>query len=436
MRKGVLNLVFCLLLTAGIMSGLFAAPNLFTASQEPLTRNWRLLEQLTMTDSSGTWVNNELKHNHFNYFNPDVVDSTAYSYWDYDLGWTQAWSDHFSYNISQEYITEITSSLVMFSESIPMLRSRYFYDYDNHLVTAVLQISGLDEREWFDVKRVYVTYDNGALNGIMIYDMSDLYNPPTWFKWEFQFDTAGRIVQQLESTSTDSLNWMTSYRTSYLYHGSDTTNSASLIEMISKKFPLYLHFEKPLQIGMLVEKLREFWMYQYWRNDTREMYTYDWMNRMTLWQSQENTMMGDWLDTKLVTYSYDADCNCVTELQQWWSEDPTMWMNESIIYNAWENTTANEDEIVPAGAALQLSVYPNPFKDDLAVSVQSKATAPVKLEIYNSKGQKVHSQAILPNSKVSVAAAFTGKEAKAAGIYFLKAEQAEQSVTRKILHLK
>ncbi|GEM_PF-3565350 len=136
MRRGVLNLVLCLLLMAGIMSGLYAAPDLFTASREPLTRNWRLLEQLTMIDSSGTWVNNELRHNHFNAFNQDVVDSTAYSYWNYDLGWFQGWSDHFSYNISQEYITEITSNLVMFSESIPMLRSTYEYDDDNRLLHA------------------------------------------------------------------------------------------------------------------------------------------------------------------------------------------------------------------------------------------------------------------------------------------------------------
>ncbi len=282
---------------------------------------------------------------------------------------------------------------------------------------------------------MYVSYENGALDEIVIYDTSDLYNPPTWYKWEFQFDAAGRIVQQLESASTDSLNWTQSIRTSYLYHGADMTNSTSLVEMISKTFPQYLHYEKSLQIGMLVEQLGEIWMYQYWRNGFRVMYNYDWQNRMITCQLQENTMTGDWLNIKLMTYSYDAECNCETELQQWWSEDPAMWMDESIIYNAWENTTANEDETVPAGTALQLSVYPNPFRDDLAVTIQSKANAPVKLEIYNCKGQKVHSQSLQPNSKVSVAEAFTGREAKASGVYFLKAEQDGHSITRKILHL-
>lgn len=438
MNRGSKHIILILLLTAGLVVGSYALPALFTSSATPESRNWRLLEQLTMIDSSGTWVNNELKHNYFNVLCPEVVDSTIYNYYESGVGWHQGWSDHFSYNLSQEYITEIVSYLDLPEHTIPQTRSIYTYDYDNHLLTAKLQTSGLDyrrNREWFDVKRAYFMYDNGALNNIIICDMSYPGYPPEWYKWDFQFDTAGRIIVLTETVSQDSLTWINSARTNYLYHSADPNNQASQIDLISKNFAQYLHYDRPLKIGLLAETIREIWMYQYWRNDTQDIYNYNFAYWLNSHQTNVNTMTGDWLYESLISYTYDNNGNCDTELHQYWCEDPTHWVDSSIIYNAWENTTANADEIIPALSDMAVSVFPNPFRNVLSLEVQSRSKTPVNLEIYNCKGQKVHSETILPNSRVSVSEAFTGRESQASGIYFLKLQQDKQSVTRKILHL-
>ncbi|MFO7660532.1 MAG: T9SS type A sorting domain-containing protein [Candidatus Cloacimonadaceae bacterium] len=438
MNKGFKHIVLSLLLMAGLVVGSYALPAMFTSSQTPESRNWRLLEQLTMIDSSGTWVNSELKHNYFNALSPDVVDSTAYSCFECGVGWHQSWSDHFSYNPSQEYITEIVSYLVVPDHTIPQTRSIYTYDDDNHLLTATLQTSGLDyrkNRDWFDLKQVCFTYDNGALNNIMIKDMSYPDYPPDWYKWEFQFDAAGRISVLSETISQDSLNWVNNYRTNFLYHGADTNNSASQIELLSRNFPHYLHYEKPLEIGLLAEKIREYWMYQYWRNETQDIYTYNYVYWLNAHQTNVNTMMGTWLYESLISYTYDTNGNCDTELHQYWCEDPTHWVDSSIVYNGWENTTANADEISPAPPAIAVSVYPNPFSDKLSLEVTSRSKTPVSLEIFNCKGQKVHSETILPNRRISLSEAVSDQAVKTSGIYFLKVQQENQSTTKKLLHL-
>lgn len=439
MNKGIKHIFLILLLAAGLVVGSYALPALFTSSATPESRNWRLLEQLTMIDSSGTWVNSELNHNYFNALSPDVVDSTAYSCYECGVGWHQSWSDHFSYNPSQEYITEIVSYLVLPDHTIPQTRSVYNYDYDNHLLTATLQTSGLDyrkNRDWFDLKRVYFTYDNGALNNIIICDMSYPNYPPEWYKWEFQFDAAGRISVLSETISQDSLNWVNNYRTTFLYHGADTNNQASQIDLISKNFAQYLHYERPLEIGLLVEKIREYWMYQYWRNETQDIYTYNFVYWLNAHQTNVNTMMGTWLYETLISYTYDTNGNCDTELHQYWCEDPTHWVDSSIVYNGWENTTANADEISPAVTALQMDVYPNPFNEHFEVRVRSKSNEPVCIAIYNIKGQKVCQKRFSANSDITIDSNTFSNELQGTGVYFLNASQGNNNCCKKIIRLK
>lgn len=436
MKRQILYLMVILLIFSIGITELYAAPDMFTSVQTNVSRNWRLLEQLTKIDSSGTWADNQLSHNFYNPMNQTVVDSTAISFYEYSQGWFQGWSDCFGYNISQEYITEIKSHMVVFSEYIPLFRSIYTYDDDNRLVMGKLQITGLDERTWFDIKRVDINYDNGALSTILITDISDPENPPTWFKWEFMNDMYGRISVLTEYMSADSLNWQNSSRTSFLYHPADNTNGTSLVDKISKNFPFFLHFEKPVEVGMLTEKVREIWMYMYWRNDIRDTYSYDWLNRMTFHQYQENTLPGEWIDTQLLTYSYDTDGNCESVLQQWWSEDSSLWMNDKIILNTWENTTSADDQTIPQAGILQLSASPNPFGNSLSISVCSSKATPVNLEIFNCKGQKLTSMNVFPNQKLNLAESELQNKFSASGIYFLKAEQDGHSVTTKALKIK
>ncbi len=406
----------------------------FTAVQDPGSRSWRLLEELTLTDVEGSWVNHELAHNYFSQSHPDLVDSTSYSYFEASAGWLQGGSDHFSYNAAQDRITEIVTCLDAFTESIPMARSLYEYDQANRLTAARLQSSGLD-RTWFDVKRAWVSYDNGALSQIMIYDSSLVDYPPTWNKWELQFDYNGRINLLTEYNSEDSLNWILSFRTSFCYHASDTTTGAGLVELVSRRFPGFLHYGRPLEVGRLSEQVREIWMYQYWRNEARNTYVYDYADRLIIDQSYYNNIMGDWVFDIVHTFAYDCNGNCESRLTQAWNEDPPAWLNESIVCYTWEQSTANGEETLPAAGQFQVTAYPNPFRSSLSVAVSSKAAAPVRLELYNVKGQKLFSCSALPGRKL-VLSDEALKAMPAAGIYFLRAEQDGRKVTSKLLKLR
>jgi hypothetical protein len=427
---------FTVLLALFLIGALGARNVPFTGLGVNTNRSWRLAEKMTMIDSSGTWVNNELTHNYFNPNNPSLVDSTAYSYYEASSGWVQGWADYFSYNISQEYITEIVSYLVMFSESIPMARGVFEYDQDNRITAAFLQTSGLDLRDWIDIKRAWISYNNGYLDEIIIWDGTEVDFPPMYYKWNFSIDNYGRISQLTEYTCEDSTNWNFGYRTSYQYHANDNTNGLSLVEKISHSFPQYIYYDQPLQIGMITEAIQEMWMFQYWRNDTRDVYTYDNDNRMIFHQNYYNTMIGEWMNDTLVSFTYDDNGNCDTELQQYWNEDPPEWVNDKITYDIWEQPTADQDEVNPTTAKLAVSVYPNPFVSSLNVSVKSRSLLPVRLELYNSKGQRIARESMPAGAKINLDKNGFLKAARASGIYLLKVQQGSNSVTRKLIRLK
>ena len=106
-----------LLIVIGMSFSLGATNNLFSPTPANNGRSWRLTEQITQIDSAGTWTNQRLDHNYYNLVNPTLVDSTVSCYFNYEMGWLPGNSDCFSYDFSQQYITEILTKLVMMETS-------------------------------------------------------------------------------------------------------------------------------------------------------------------------------------------------------------------------------------------------------------------------------------------------------------------------------
>jgi hypothetical protein len=89
---------------------------------------------------------------------------------------------------------------------------------------------------------------------------------------------------------------------------------------------------------------------------------------------------------------------------------------------------------------LSLNLAPNPFKSELSIRVEGSAKAPVRLDIFNIKGQKVQSLQTKHLTGEAAHLIWNGTDAGgrrlAAGIYFLRASGGNKApVTRKILKL-
>ncbi len=429
-RKTALITILMLLMAAAVL----AAPGIPVTTTQSNNRNWRLEQKLTQAYLSGNWLDNQLLQNYFNPSNQTLVDSTRYSYRNGINTWIVGSVDHFSYNISQEYITQIVTNLVMPSQSIPMQRSVYIYDIENRLISARLMVSGLD-RDWIETKRVWFSYNGNALQQIMTYDNSLIYRDVMYYKTEFQFDPQGRIAQMFEYASSDSLNWMNMYQTTFLYHPNDNTNAATLVELISKGFYRYLHYSLPLEIGMVAEQQRQSWMYTFWRDESRDTFTYDNNNRLIYHQNYLTDMAGVWQNNFQKLFGYDLNSNLATELQQNWNPDIWDWENYQQQIYTWGNPTSSDDETTPELNPLQLSAYPNPCRDNIAISLKSQSRSPVKMILYNSKGQKLCEEIISAESAKSYRPVRINNLIKASGIYLLQAQQDNMRKAVKLVKL-
>ena len=90
-------------------------------------------------------------------------------------------------------------------------------------------------------------------------------------------------------------------------------------------------------------------------------------------------------------------------------------------------------QIMPM-ATLKLSAYPNPFRGEVNIRLESKSNAPVKAAVYNIKGQLIKA---LGNSKtLTWNGTDTNNQAVSYGIYFIKAEQDGKSISRKVIRVK
>jgi len=99
--------------------------------------------------------------------------------------------------------------------------------------------------------------------------------------------------------------------------------------------------------------------------------------------------------------------------------------------------TANEDEIV-AVPEPKLEIYPNPFQDSAMLKFTGTNKAPVRIHIYNIKGQLVKELLISDplNSQISWNRSDVKGKTVADGIYFLHWQQGEQSGINKVLVIK
>lgn len=99
--------------------------------------------------------------------------------------------------------------------------------------------------------------------------------------------------------------------------------------------------------------------------------------------------------------------------------------------------TANEDNIVLSIPELNItSVYPNPFKSSLSLSVQTKYSAPVSTTVYNLKGQRIYSSiSALPagENKLQWSGLDDSGKQTPAGMYIICVESEGKRATTKAI---
>jgi hypothetical protein len=100
---------------------------------------------------------------------------------------------------------------------------------------------------------------------------------------------------------------------------------------------------------------------------------------------------------------------------------------------------ANDDNLLVLSTALQGN-YPNPFHPQTTLNFTVKGTAPVRIDIYNMKGQHVRTLVDEIKSNGHYSAVWDGKDAAgkpvSGGVYHYRMSSGEYTATRRMLLLK
>lgn len=144
-------------------------------------------------------------------------------------------------------------------------------------------------------------------------------------------------------------------------------------------------------------------------------------------------------NTDELTYPYDIDTYIGWAFPAIWSADFPVTINDGYPYLTGNHVTGTDDNS-PEVTDLELTTYPNPFKQKTTISFKTTKASQITLEVYTLKGQKVNQWVITdyPRGKYSIIWDGKTDEGKTvpSGVYLCRIKSGGDSAVRKLTLLK
>lgn len=430
-----------LLIPVFLMSSLFTVNpfNRFKPVSVPKSfdRTWLMNEVLEESHDGMDWVEDGKYFFIYSENYPTRLDTVKYCHWDEDEEtWIPFLVQSITYDASNEYVTQLNAAVSYLGMILPIYRGTYNYDNQDRLTQAVIEFYDDDEMIWMTAFRINIVYISNTNYTVYNYQLGDDGQTPQWYRQNFEWDAQGRVIVEVQSVSTDSLNWTNAERSFYTYHPNDTTTGDIFVSNVAHYLPLQSIYDMTgteYFFGMVSEETKQEWVDPDWVNYERVLRTYTAFNKISE-EFKHVWSMSDWADDYVDLFTYDANNNPHQRTSSY--RQDMMWIPEARLTYIWGQGTAAEDNSAPAVNHLALTAMPNPFTGSVSFKVDSKATQPLKLSVYNTKGQKIASMNAKTNSEI----VWDGKDSRMNtvpnGVYFLKAETETGVRTAKILKLK
>ncbi len=342
------------------------------------------------------------------------------------------------YNASQlctEYVMRlIDDDGELMDVSIGMIE---YDDYDRIIKFEDMAVLD-DEHEGMHKIEIEYLSDNSML--INSFEQGEDYLEYT--KMEIELDSQNRMQSQTAYISDDGENWELDTKFIFSYHAQDTSTIQDFIRYFSDNFVMSMFTENEIMYGMVTEHTQLHWDGQIWRATHKDIYDYDADFLKTTKKSyyyeeiddKNNTLAGGWIHDYRETYVYDDHGNMIEILGDDYHEGE--YYEAYIAETGYTALTDNQDISAPAISPIKLSIYPQPFAENVNILGESKAGGEIKMEIFNLRGQKVRSFNMPSGAKLT----WDGKDESGkdlpASVYFLRAGQGSDFQTKKLIKIK
>lgn len=265
-------------------------------------------------------------------------------------------------------------------------------------------------------------------------------NPPAFWKVDYLYDELGRRIEELHSSSQDSVNWVLTSKNLIHYSG-EMWDTAKVFEKYSHYVPETLFFSNSIDYFIYYPQ----WFYPYydppylddeWKIDYYTRYSYQngaWGDPYIypLYMREEQgdfVFYWDWVE---YTYSYEGI------IKKIWGyiEEPDNWY----ITFFFSLPTLVEDELNPMAQDTELQISPNPFHDSVNLEFDMKQSDELRTKIYNSKGQLVKTYQNVSSAIGHNSLSWDGKNQSGkpcgAGIYIVQIQGKHTQLVKKIMKL-
>jgi hypothetical protein len=297
--------------------------------------------------------------------------------------WTHELSTVYRYTPSEEHIYQM--KVYQPGLTIPILVTQCAFDSQQRVTTIVTnELVNHETGQYQVINRQYYTY-----GGINLYEVGNTYidanQQHSYQKVMRMPDSNGRATMLIGHTSPDSVTWTQVSYDNFTYHANDTSTGAQYnhylgTKMLSDIMGLPAYFGMPSIVyyrhgcdGVNYSDFKKYYYYYYDDNSLVQIIA----------ESQLEIY-----DFRYVYY-YDIYNNLSNYTIEDWNAGFNSWENlRTISVFLWQQDTSTEDETMPVSEPL-FSIYPNPFKETLSIRFNKVSDAPVKIQVYNTRGQKV-----------------------------------------------
>jgi hypothetical protein len=399
-------------------------------------RSWHLLEMLNQNDYDYDNVF-DIASKEVTYYNsehPDRLDSLSYNLYHAD---TQT----FGTTSSKRFFYDANGNIIRmewhYTQDPPNLYKKTIYEYDdqNRLIHQFQYNKALEsDPQVLNIRFYWILDEDSVIERYFVY--FDLQNQPTSYTHTvFLHDAQKRNVGFLAYSSTDSLNWAVANDCVTTYHPNDTSTGLNMINYYKYGYIVdsYVSAGGYTPYSMMAGFTVRTWTNNDWVNTNRAEYAYN--NDNTL-QSYTNSYVNpDWYVYNRYVYDYNANLVPTQISYQLMDNVNNVWLGYQKIHNlTWGEFVGNNDETTP-GIALGLSVYPNPFQNDITINLRSKDNSTFDAGIYNIKGQLVKQFTNQRSQSLTWDGKDQAHKSVSNGIYLIKVNQNGKSITKKIMHI-